>query len=135
MGTRLYVGNLPYSADEEQLKTLFSEGGRQVTEVRIVTDRDTGRPRGFAFVEMGSQADADAAVNALNGKDFGGRALTVNEAREQTPAAAAAAAAVAAGRRRTAVLDERFPASIQPTSSCRSVPSATLPWFGHRVAG
>jgi RNA recognition motif-containing protein len=81
----LYVGNLPYSADEEQLKTLFSEGGRQVTEVRIVTDRDTGRPRGFAFVEMGSQADADAAVNALNGKDFGGRALTVNEAREQTP--------------------------------------------------
>jgi RNA recognition motif-containing protein len=85
MGTRLYVGNLPYSADEEQLKTLFSEGGRQVTEVRIVTDRDTGRPRGFAFVEMGSQADADAAVNALNGKDFGGRALTVNEAREQTP--------------------------------------------------
>ena len=85
MGTRLYVGNLPYSADEEQLKTLFSEGGRQVTEVRIVTDRDTSRPRGFAFVEMGSQADADAAVNALNGKDFGGRALTVNEAREQTP--------------------------------------------------
>jgi len=56
-----------------------------VTEVRIVTDRDTGRPRGFAFVEMGSQADADAAVNALNGKDFGGRALTVNEAREQAP--------------------------------------------------
>ena len=85
MGTRLYVGNLPYSVDEEQLKTLFSEGGRQVTEVRIVTDRDTGRPRGFAFVEMGSQADADAAVNALNGKDFGGRALTVNEAREQAP--------------------------------------------------
>lgn len=84
MGIRLYVGNLPYSADEEQLKTLFSEGGRQVTEVRIVTDRDTGRPRGFAFVEMGTQADADAAVNALNGKDFGGRALTVNEAREQT---------------------------------------------------
>jgi len=83
MGTRLYVGNLPYSADEEQLKTLFSEEGRQVTEVRIVTDRDTGRPRGFAFVEMGTQADADAAVNALNGKDFGGRALTVNEAREQ----------------------------------------------------
>jgi len=84
MGTRLYVGNLPYSADEEQLKTLFSEEGRQVTEVRIVTDRDTGRPRGFAFVEMGTQADADAAVNALNGKDFGGRALTENEARDQT---------------------------------------------------
>jgi len=85
MGTRLYVGNLPYSADEEQLKTLFSEGGRQVAEVRIITDRDTGRPRGFAFVEMANQADADAAVNALNGKEFGGRALTVNEAREQAP--------------------------------------------------
>jgi len=85
MGTRLYVGNLPYSADEDQLKTLFSESGRQVTEVRIITDRDTGRPRGFAFVEMASQADADAAVNALNGKEFGGRALTVNEAREQAP--------------------------------------------------
>jgi cold-inducible RNA-binding protein len=56
-----------------------------VTEVRIITDRDTGRPRGFAFVEMASQSDADAAVNALNGKDFGGRALTVNEAREQAP--------------------------------------------------
>jgi RNA recognition motif-containing protein len=81
----LYVGNLPYTTDEDQLKAIFSEGGRQVSEVRIVTDRDTGRPRGFAFVEMGSQADADAAVNALNGKDFGGRTLTVNEAREQGP--------------------------------------------------
>jgi len=85
MGTRLYVGNLPYSADEAQLRALFQEGGRTVTEVKIITDRDTGRPRGFAFVEMGSQADADAAINALNGREFGGRALTVNEAREQTP--------------------------------------------------
>ena len=135
MGTRLYVGNLPYSADEEQLKTLFSEGGRQVTEVRIVTDRDTGRPRGFAFVEMGSQADADAAVNALNGKDFGGRALTVNEAREQTPRRGGGFGGERTGRRRAAVLDERFPASIQPDFSCRSVPSAALPWFGHWVQG
>jgi cold-inducible RNA-binding protein len=85
MGTRLYVGNLPYDTNEEQLRTLFQEGGRQVTEVKIITDRDTGRPRGFAFVEMASQTDADAAVNTLNGKDYGGRALTVNEAREQTP--------------------------------------------------
>ncbi len=85
MGTRLYVGNLPYDTNEEQLRTLFQEGGRQVSEVKIITDRDTGRPRGFAFVEMGSQSDADAAVNALNGKEYGGRALTVNEAREQTP--------------------------------------------------
>jgi cold-inducible RNA-binding protein len=85
MGTRLYVGNLPFDTDEAQLRTLFSEGGRQVTEVKIITDRDTGRPRGFAFVEMGSQSDADAAVNTLNGREFGGRALTVNEAREQAP--------------------------------------------------
>ncbi len=85
MGTRLYVGNLPYDTNEEQLRTLFQEGGRQVSEVKIITDRDTGRPRGFAFVEMGSQSDADAAVSALNGKEYGGRALTVNEAREQTP--------------------------------------------------
>ena len=85
MGTRLYVGNLPYDTNEEQLRTLFQEGGRQVSEVKIITDRDTGRPRGFAFVEMSSQSDADAAVNALNGKEYGGRALTVNEAREQAP--------------------------------------------------
>jgi RNA recognition motif-containing protein len=85
MATRLYVGNLPFDTNETQLRTLFSEGGHQVNEVKIITDRDTGRPRGFAFVEMGSQADADAAVNALNGRDFGGRALTVNEAREQAP--------------------------------------------------
>jgi cold-inducible RNA-binding protein len=85
MGTRLYVGNLPFDTNEAQLRTLFSEGGRQVNEVKIITDRDTGRPRGFAFVEMGSQAEADAAVNALNGREFGGRALTVNEAREQAP--------------------------------------------------
>jgi RNA recognition motif-containing protein len=85
MGTRLYVGNLPFDTSESQLRTLFAEGGRQVSEVKIITDRDTGRPRGFAFVEMGSQADAEAAVSSLNGREFGGRALTVNEAREQAP--------------------------------------------------
>jgi cold-inducible RNA-binding protein len=85
MGTRLYVGNLPYDTDEGGLRTLFSEGGRQVSEVKIITDRDTGRPRGFAFVEMASQADAEAAISALNGRELGGRALTVNEAREQAP--------------------------------------------------
>jgi RNA recognition motif-containing protein len=85
VGTRLYVGNLPFDTDASQLRTLFQEGGRQVTDVKIITDRDTGRSRGFAFVEMGSQEDADGAVNALNGREFGGRALTVNEAREQAP--------------------------------------------------
>ena len=85
MGTRLYVGNLPFDTSESQLRALFQEGGRQVSDVKIITDRDTGRPRGFAFVEMGSQAEAEAAVSALNGREFGGRALTVNEAREQAP--------------------------------------------------
>ncbi len=85
MGTRLYVGNLPFDTDEAQLRTMFQEGGRQVAEVKIITDRDTGRPRGFAFVEMVSQEDADAAINALNGREVGGRALTVNEARERAP--------------------------------------------------
>ena len=85
MGTRLYVGNLPFDTDEAQLRALFQEGGRQVAEVKIITDRDTGRPRGFAFVEMVSQEDADAAINSLNGREVGGRALTVNEARERAP--------------------------------------------------
>jgi RNA recognition motif-containing protein len=85
MGTRLYVGNLPFDVDESQLRPLFQEGGREVTEVKMITDRETGRARGFAFVEMGSQADAEAAISALNGRDLGGRALTVNEARERAP--------------------------------------------------
>lgn len=85
MGTRLFVGNLSFGITEDQLRTLFEEGGRQVTNVSIVVDRDTGRPRGFGFVEMGSDTDAEAAIRALNGRDLGGRALTVNEARERPP--------------------------------------------------
>lgn len=84
MSTRLYVGNLPFTADETQIRELFSQSGRAVTEVKLVTDRDTGRPRGFGFVEMGSSQDADGAIRDLNGRDFGGRALTVNEAKERT---------------------------------------------------
>lgn len=85
MGTRVYVGNLPFDTDASQLRALFEEGGREVTDVKIITDRDTGRPRGFAFVEMGSDSDAQAAITALNGRDVRGRALTVNEAKEQAP--------------------------------------------------
>lgn len=81
MGTRLYVGNLPFTADEAQIRALFEEDGREVQEVKIISDRMTGRPRGFGFVEMGSQEDAAAAIRSLNGREFGGRALTVNEAR------------------------------------------------------
>jgi RNA recognition motif-containing protein len=85
MGTRVYVGNLPFEMDSSQLRTLFEEGGRQVVDVKIITDRATGQARGFAFVEMGNQRDAQAAIAALNGREVGGRALTVSEAREQAP--------------------------------------------------
>lgn len=85
MGSKVYVGNLPFSVDEQQLRALFEEGGREVLEINIVMDRDTGRPRGFAFVNMANQEDAQAVITALNGRDLGGRALTVNMAREQQP--------------------------------------------------
>lgn len=85
MGTRLYVGNLSYSMDEPSLRTLFGEDGRSVKEVRIITDRETGQPRGFAFVEMTSPADAEGAVTALHGREVMGRTIVVNEARERQP--------------------------------------------------
>ena len=84
MGSRLYVGNLPFSADEDSVRQLFAEDGREVTEVKIITDRDTGRSRGFGFVEMGNSGDADAAISTLNGFSMDGRALTVNVARERS---------------------------------------------------
>ncbi len=80
MSVRLYVGNLPFSATEEELENLFSQSG-VVISTNIVTDRDTGRSRGFAFVEMESSEAATAAIEALNGVDFNGRSLTVNEAK------------------------------------------------------
>ncbi len=85
MGSRVYVGNLPFNVDEEQLRLLFAEGGREVLEVKIVTDRDTGRPRGFAFVDMANQEEAETAINSLNGTEVGGRTLTVSMARERQP--------------------------------------------------
>ena len=84
MGRRLYVGNLPFSADEGAVRDLFSQNDRTVEEVKLITDRDTGRPRGFGFVEMGSDEEAEGAINDLNGYSMDGRALTVNEARERT---------------------------------------------------
>ena len=83
MGKRLFVGNLPYQCDEAQLRALFEQDGRQVEDVKIVTDRETGRPRGFAFIELATDTQAEQAVATLNGKPFGGRDLTVSEARER----------------------------------------------------
>lgn len=79
----LYVGNLPHSITEAELRTAFEAHGA-VEKVSIVTDRETGRARGFAFVEMTSAEEADKAVAALNGTEMGGRALTINEAKPKT---------------------------------------------------
>lgn len=83
MSNRLYIGNLPFSADENQLRALCEQEGRNVSSVSLVTDRETGRPRGFGFVEMANAADAQSCIDSLNGFDFGGRSLTVNQARER----------------------------------------------------
>ena len=83
MGTKLYVGNLSYDSTEGSLRTAFEADGRQVREVALIMDRETGKPRGFAFVQMGSEADAKAAIAALDGKDLDGRTLRVNEAQER----------------------------------------------------
>ena len=81
---KLYVGNLPFSASEGDLESMFSQYG-QLESVSLVRDRDSGQPRGFAFVEFGDDAAAEAAIAGTNGKDMGGRALMVNEARPQAP--------------------------------------------------
>ena len=84
MSRKLYVGNLSYTTDETQLQALFATAGT-VDTVSVVRDRETGRARGFAFVEMGSEEEAQAAISQLNEQQFGGRRLTVNEARPQAP--------------------------------------------------
>jgi cold-inducible RNA-binding protein len=84
MSTKLYVGNLPFETTEADLQALFAQAGT-VETVNVIRDRDTGRARGFAFVEMASAADAQNAIAQLNEKPLGGRNLTVNEARPQVP--------------------------------------------------
>lgn len=84
MGRKLYVGNLPFTAGEQELQDLFAGAG-QVETVNIVRDMATGRARGFAFVEMASDEDAQNAITQLHNTQFGGRNLTVNEARPKTP--------------------------------------------------
>lgn len=80
MGRKLYVGNLPYTTSEEELRTLFSQAGN-VETVNVVRDHGTGQPRGFAFVEMATDDEAQKAVTDLNQTELGGRTLAVNEAR------------------------------------------------------
>jgi len=84
MGNKLYVGNLPYSFRDEDLQQAFSAHG-SVSSAKVMMERDTGRSKGFGFVEMGSDAEAQAAINGMNGQQFGGRGLVVNEARPMEP--------------------------------------------------
>ena len=82
MSKKLYVGNLPFSATEDELRDLFARHG-SVDSVKVITDRETGRPRGFAFVEMSEPSSATDAIRALDGTQLGGRALKVNEAQDK----------------------------------------------------
>lgn len=83
MGKKLYVGNLGYTVTDSDLHELFAPHGA-VNSAQVINDRDTGRSKGFGFVEMGSGDEAEAAIAATNGKQFGGRAITVNEAKPKT---------------------------------------------------
>jgi RNA recognition motif-containing protein len=80
MGNKLYVGNLPYTVRDEDLQQSFGEYG-SITSAKVMMERDTGRSKGFGFVEMGSDAEAQAAISGMNGQSLGGRSITVNEAR------------------------------------------------------
>ena len=84
MPKRIYVGNLPFSATDEEVRTMFAEFGA-VNSVSLITDRETGRPRGFGFVEMENGEEADSAISSLHQTQMGGRSLNVNEARPREP--------------------------------------------------
>ena len=99
MGKKLYVGNLPFSTTEAELRQAFEKHG-QVESVAVIMDRETGRPRGFAFVEMADANGAAAAMQSLDGRDFGGRALRVNEANERPPRSGGGGGGYGGGNRR-----------------------------------
>ena len=84
MGKKLYVGNLPFSATDQILNDTFSQCGK-VESAKIITDRDSGRSKGFGFVEMSTEAEAQDAISKFNGADYNGRAMTVNEAKPMAP--------------------------------------------------
>ena len=84
MGKKLYVGNLPFSATDDSLRQIFEQVG-QVDSAKVITDRDTGRSKGFGFVEMTTDEECAEAIKRFNGQDYEGRALTVNEARPMVP--------------------------------------------------
>jgi RNA recognition motif-containing protein len=83
MSQKLFVGNIPYDLSETDLKSIFEDGGLQVSEVKIITDKFTGKSRGFGFVSFDSDADAESAINAMNGKQVGGRMLKIAVAKRK----------------------------------------------------
>jgi len=85
MSTRLYVGNLPYGVDDDQLRAVFEGDGHPPSSCEVVMDRDTGRSRGFGFVEFETAEAANAAISSLDGREMDGRPLRISEARERTP--------------------------------------------------
>jgi len=87
MGTKLFVGNLNFKTTEDALRAAFSIKGRNVKSVAMPADRETGRPRGFAFIEMGSEEDAQGAIQDMDGQELDGRPLRVNEAQDRAPSA------------------------------------------------
>jgi len=84
MGKKLYVGNLSYQTTDQELETLFAQAG-EVTDAVVIMDRDSGRSKGFGFVEMGDEASAQAAIDRFNGTEFGGRTIKVAEAKPRAP--------------------------------------------------
>ena len=143
MGKKLYVGNLTYNVNESDLEALFTPYG-SVQSAQVIVDRDTNRSKGFGFVEMGSDAEAQAAIQGLNGHDHDGRNLTVNEAkpREDVGAAAAGAATAAGWRavgwlwrsrrwRRSALLNFRYSAWSRSFST--GLLDRSAPSFAERV--
>lgn len=84
MTKRLYVGNLSWNVDDDQLREVFQQDGRQVVDARIITDRETGRSRGFGFVEFASAEEGQAAIEALDGHELDGRPMRVNEAQQRS---------------------------------------------------
>jgi cold-inducible RNA-binding protein len=99
VATKLYVGNLAYGVSNTDLETMFAPHGT-VQSAQVIMDRETGRSKGFGFVEMGSGSEAEGAINALNGKEVGGRQLTVNEARPREDRGASGASRTSGGSRR-----------------------------------
>ena len=99
MGRRLYVGNLSYETTELELRELFGKYGT-VADAKVVMERETGRPRGFAFVEMSSDQEAQASIAELNGRELGGRALNVNESQERSGGGGARGGGGGGGSRR-----------------------------------